>query len=81
MKVKRLRAQAQKGFGARQPYRIGCGHAAAGNMHDVQRITREINKLAGLSAEGRSSATTLMVSSAVRWMNRNAATLPPRSHR
>ncbi len=30
---------------------------------------REINKLAGLSAEGRSSATTLLVSSALRWMN------------
>ncbi len=33
---------------------------------------REINKLAGLSAEGRSSATTLLVSSALRWMNRPA---------
>jgi hypothetical protein len=42
---------------------------------------REINKLAGLSAEGRSSATTLLVSSAVRWMNRNAAALPPRSRK
>jgi Lhr-like helicase len=30
---------------------------------------REINKLAGLSSEGRSSATTLLVSSALRWMN------------
>ena len=30
---------------------------------------REINKLAGLSAEGRSSATTLLVSSTLRWMN------------
>jgi Lhr-like helicase len=38
---------------------------------------REINKLASLSAEGRSSATTLLVSSALRWMNRNAAALPP----
>ena len=28
------------------------------------------------SAEGRSSATTLLVSSALRWMNRNAASLP-----
>jgi Lhr-like helicase len=37
---------------------------------------REINKLASLSAEGRSSATTLLVSSALRWMNRNAASLP-----
>jgi hypothetical protein len=38
---------------------------------------REINKLASLSAEGRSSATTLLVSSALRWMNGNAASLPP----
>jgi len=30
---------------------------------------REINKLAGLTAEGRSSATTLLVSSTLRWMN------------
>jgi len=30
---------------------------------------REINKLAGLSGEGRSSATTLLVSSTLRWMN------------
>jgi Lhr-like helicase len=30
---------------------------------------REINKLAGLSAEGRSSATTVLVSSSLRWMN------------
>jgi len=30
---------------------------------------REINKLAGLSAEGRSSATTLLASTALRWMN------------
>jgi hypothetical protein len=34
---------------------------------------REINKLASLSAEGRSFATTLLVSSALRWMNRNAS--------
>jgi Lhr-like helicase len=37
---------------------------------------REINKLASLSAEGRSSATTLLVSSALRWMNINASALP-----
>jgi hypothetical protein len=37
---------------------------------------REINKVASLSAEGRSSATTLLVSSALRWMNSNAASLP-----
>ncbi|MDA8049847.1 MAG: DEAD/DEAH box helicase [Rhodospirillales bacterium] len=37
---------------------------------------REINKLAGLSAEGRSSATTLLVSSALRWMNGAESALP-----
>jgi hypothetical protein len=37
---------------------------------------REINKLAGLSAEGRSSATTLLVSSALRWMNTSGCGLP-----
>jgi hypothetical protein len=37
---------------------------------------REINKLASLSAEGRSSATTLLVSSALRWMNGAASTVP-----
>src|SRR5262249_12720487 len=38
---------------------------------------REINKVASLSAEGRSSATTLLVSSVVRWMNRSGGDLPP----
>jgi Lhr-like helicase len=47
-----------------------CGHQPPGQA-------REINKLAGLSAEGRSSATTLLVSSALRWMNLNADALPP----
>jgi hypothetical protein len=37
---------------------------------------REINKLAGLSAEGRSSATTLLVSSVLRWMNAPGSTIP-----
>jgi superfamily II DNA/RNA helicase len=34
---------------------------------------REINKIAGLSAEGRSSATTLLISSALRFMHQPAA--------
>jgi Lhr-like helicase len=38
---------------------------------------REINKVASLSAEGRSSATTLLVSSALRWMNRPGSPLSP----
>jgi Lhr-like helicase len=37
---------------------------------------REINKLASLSAEGRSSATTLLVSSALRWMNGAVSSVP-----
>lgn len=46
-----------------------CGHQPA-------QQAREINKLAGLSAEGRSSATTLLVSSALRWMNQPRAAVP-----
>ena len=37
---------------------------------------RERNKLASLSAEGRSSATTLLVSSTLRWMNRAGNSIP-----
>lgn len=37
---------------------------------------REINKLAGLSAEGRSSATTLLVSSTLRWMHGDSGSVP-----
>jgi hypothetical protein len=51
-----------------------CKHQPAGRA-------REINKLAALSAEGRSSATTLLVSSAVRWMNTHASSLPPHSRK
>src|SRR5262249_24549312 len=51
-----------------------CKHQPAGQA-------REINKLAALSAEGRGSATTLLVSSAVRWMNAHAGSLPPRSRK
>lgn len=49
--------------------------------HQPPGQAREINKVAGLSAEGRSSATTLLVSSAVRWMNRYAGSLPPHSRK
>ena len=41
-----------------------CGHQPA-------QQAREINKLAGLSAEGRSSATTLIVSTVLAWMERD----------
>lgn len=38
-----------------------------GKTHGAQG--KDINRLAGLSAEGRSSATTVLVSSALRWMH------------
>lgn len=38
---------------------------------------RERSKLAGLSGEGRSSATTLLVSTALEWMNGPESTMPP----
>lgn len=38
---------------------------------------RERGKLPGLSGEGRSSATTLLVSSALEWMNREGSGVPP----
>ena len=37
---------------------------------------RDINKLASLSGEGRSSATTILISSILHWMNSNASDLP-----
>ncbi|MGH7009418.1 MAG: DEAD/DEAH box helicase, partial [Caulobacteraceae bacterium] len=46
-----------------------CGHQPA-------QQAREINKLAGLSAEGRSSATTLLASSTLRWMNAQGSAVP-----
>ncbi len=48
---------------------LNCGEMPAGQA-------REFNKLATLSAEGRSSATTLLVSSALRWMNQTGSRLP-----
>jgi Lhr-like helicase len=38
---------------------------------------RERSKLAGLSGEGRSSATTLLVSTILEWMNGTQSTMPP----
>lgn len=38
---------------------------------------RERTKLAGLSGEGRSSATTLLVSTALEWMNQPGSSMPP----
>ena len=46
-----------------------CGHQPA-------QQAREVNKLAGLSAEGRSSATTLAVSSILRWMRGQGGAVP-----
>jgi Lhr-like helicase len=47
---------------------------ACGDQPPAQ--AREINKLASLSAGGRSSATTLLVSSTLRWMNTKENGLP-----
>jgi Lhr-like helicase len=44
--------------------------------HEPSSRAREINKLAGLSGEGRSSATTLLVSSTLRWMNDRSHGIP-----
>src|SRR5262249_41945550 len=49
--------------------RCGVTHGAQG---------KDINRLANLSAEGRSSATTVLVSSALRWMHDRKA--PTASH-
>ena len=37
---------------------------------------RDINKLASLSGEGRSSATTILISSILHWMNGDKSDLP-----
>jgi Lhr-like helicase len=44
--------------------------AACGTTHTS--AGRDINRLAGLSAEGRSSATTILVGAIIRWMRENA---------
>ena len=46
-----------------------CGHQPASGA-------REINKLAGLSAEGRSSATTLIVATILAWMEQDGSLDP-----
>lgn len=47
--------------------------------HEPPPQARDINKLAGLSAEGRSSATTLITSAALDWMDRTSS--PEDQHR
>ena len=42
---------------------------------------RDINKLASLSGEGRSSATTILISGILDWMNREASQLPPHTRK
>ena len=42
---------------------------------------RDRNKLAGLTSEGRSSALTVMVSSALRWMHRAPTQIPQRKRK
>ncbi|MFN3686446.1 DEAD/DEAH box helicase [Salinarimonas sp.] len=53
---------------------------ACGDVHTS--AGRDINRLAGLSAEGRSSATTVLVSSILRWMSGlDEAAVPKRSRK
>lgn len=47
---------------------------ACGEAHDARG--RDINRLAGLTAEGRSSATTVLVASVLRWMHGTDAGIP-----
>ena len=45
-------------------------------LDEPQSRMRERSKLAGLTAEGRSSATTLLVSSALQWLNHRDSSVP-----
>jgi Lhr-like helicase len=47
---------------------------ACGEYHSDS--TRDINRLAALSAEGRSSATTIIIAAILRWMNDPDAAIP-----
>ncbi len=47
-----------------------------GCLDEPQSRMRERSKLTGLTVEGRSSATTLLVSSAIRWLNRPESAVP-----
>ena len=49
---------------------LRCGATQGGS-------TRDRNRLASLSAEGRSSATTVLVGSALRWMHSEGSGMPP----
>ena len=46
-------------------------------LNQPSPTTRERNKLVGLSGEGRSSATTVLVSTALEWMNKKSSEIPP----
>jgi hypothetical protein len=43
--------------------------------------TRDINRLASLSAEGRSSATTIIIASVLRWMNEPDSRMQPETRK
>lgn len=45
-------------------------------LNQPSPTTRERNKLIGLSGEGRSSATTVLVSTALEWMNKKSSEIP-----
>lgn len=48
---------------------------------EPNQCMRERSKLAGLSGEGRSSATTLLISSALEWMNHPKSGVPERKRK
>lgn len=50
-----------------------------GNTHTT--AARDRTRLASLSAEGRSSATTVLVTSALRWMHSDSSTLQPNTRK
>jgi hypothetical protein len=52
---------------------------ACGDAHTDS--TRDINRLASLSAEGRSSATTIIVSSMLQWMNAPKSIIRPETRK
>lgn len=52
---------------------------ACGDAHSDS--TRDINRLASLSAEGRSSATTIIIASALKWMNDPRSRMPGNSRK
>lgn len=65
------------GSGARAWFIPGSFRFCLRCQHAQSSTSRDRNRLASLSAEGRSSATTVLVTSALRWMHGETSTLAP----